>query len=59
MEVMKNYYEGNKDIFKLVEKRETLFKTMEEFEVFITLTFVVINLCLFTDLHSGTFRNIY
>lgn len=29
---MKNYYEGNKDIFKLVEKRETLFKTMEEFE---------------------------
>lgn len=32
VEVMKNYYEGNKDIFKLVEKRETLFKTMEEFE---------------------------
>ncbi|KAJ7333632.1 hypothetical protein OS493_017175 [Desmophyllum pertusum] len=32
VEVMKNYYDGNKDIFKLVEKRETLFKTMEEFE---------------------------
>lgn len=32
VEVMKNYYEENKNIFKLVEKRETLFKTMEEFE---------------------------
>ena len=30
---MKNYYEENKAIFKLVEKRETLFRTMEEFEV--------------------------
>ena len=30
---MKNYYEENKVIFKLVEKRETLFRTMEEFEV--------------------------
>jgi len=29
---MKNYYDGNKEIFKLVERRETLFKTMEEFE---------------------------
>ena len=34
VEVMKNYYEENKTIFKLVEKREALFKTMEEFEVF-------------------------
>lgn len=33
VEVMKNYYEENKAIFKLVEKRETLFRTMEEFEV--------------------------
>ena len=33
VEVMKNYYEENKDIFKLVEKREALFRTMEEFEV--------------------------
>ena len=33
VEVMKNYYEENKNIFKLVEKREALFKTMEEFEV--------------------------
>ena len=33
VEVMKNYYEENKVIFKLVEKRETLFRTMEEFEV--------------------------
>lgn len=32
VEVMKNYYDGNKEIFKLVERRETLFKTMEEFE---------------------------
>lgn len=32
VEVMKNYYEENKEIFKLVERRETLFKTMEEFE---------------------------
>ena len=35
VEVMKNYYDGNKEIFKLVERRETLFKTMEEFEVFV------------------------
>lgn len=35
VEVMKNYYDENKDIFKLVERRETLFKTMEEFEVLI------------------------
>ena len=33
VEVMKNYYEENKNIFKLVERREALFKTMEEFEV--------------------------
>lgn len=33
VEVMKNYYEENKAIFKLVEKRETLFRTMEEFEM--------------------------
>ncbi|XP_015758521.1 PREDICTED: protein regulator of cytokinesis 1-like [Acropora digitifera] len=33
VEVMKNYYEENKTIFKLVEKRETLFRTMEEFEM--------------------------
>lgn len=32
VEVMKNYYEENKNIFKLVERREALFKTMEEFE---------------------------
>lgn len=37
MDVMKNYYEENKNIFKLVEKREALFKTMEEFEVLLTL----------------------
>lgn len=35
VEVMKNYYDGNKEIFKLVERRETLFKTMEEFEVLV------------------------
>ena len=33
VEVMKNYYEENKNIFKLVERREALIKTMEEFEV--------------------------
>lgn len=38
VEVMKNYYEENKNIFKLVEKREALFKTMEEFEVMLTLS---------------------
>lgn len=37
VEVMKNYYDENKDIFKLVEKRETLFKTMEEFEVWLNV----------------------
>lgn len=40
---MKNYYDGNKDIFKLVERRETLFKTMEEFEVLIIYLYVVMN----------------
>lgn len=43
VEVMKNYYDGNKDIFKLVERRETLFKTMEEFEVLIIYLYVVMN----------------
>ena len=37
VEVMKNYYDGNKEIFKLVERRETLFKTMEEFEVLVVI----------------------
>ena len=43
VEVMKNYYEENKEIFKLVERRETLFKTMEEFEVLIIYLHVIID----------------
>jgi len=39
---MKNYYDGNKEIFKLVERRETLFKTMEEFEVLVIYLRVIL-----------------
>ena len=43
VEVMKNYYEENKEIFKLVERREALFKTMEEFEVLIIYLHVIMD----------------
>ena len=43
VEVMKNYYEENKEIFKLVERREALFKTMEEFEVLIIYVHVIMD----------------
>ena len=48
VEVMKNFYEDNKAIFKLVEKREALFKTMAEFEVYLFSIFVVPLLYLLT-----------
>lgn len=37
---MKNYYDGNKEIFKFVERREIFFKIMEEFEVFVIYLFI-------------------
>lgn len=40
VEVMKNYYDGNKEIFKFVERREIFFKIMEEFEVFVIYLFI-------------------
>jgi len=33
VEVMKSFYEQNKHLFKLVEKRATMFAKMEEYEV--------------------------
>lgn len=45
VEVMKNYCDENKEIFKLVERRETLFKTMEEFEVITFYVLLIIQLC--------------
>ena len=33
VEAVRNYYEENKALYKLVEKRENMFKKMEEFEV--------------------------
>lgn len=33
VEVMKGYYEQNKHLFKMVEKRATMFAKMEEYEV--------------------------
>lgn len=33
VEVMKSYYEQNKHMYKMVEKRATMFAKMEEYEV--------------------------
>lgn len=35
VEVMKSFYEQNKHLFKMVEKRETMFVKMEEYEVWV------------------------
>ena len=46
LEAVRNYYEENKELYKLVEKRENMFKKMEEFEVSCILFYAVRAACL-------------
>ena len=53
---MKSYYNDNKELFKLVDKREALWKKKIEFEVLSNSVFLFL---LKTSFYSSSFFNLY